>query len=127
MAFRHVHRVRYVECDMQGVMHNSQYLAIIDDAVDVWTHPVLAECVAAEWDFMVKRVEMVWSGPAHHGDQLDLDLDVRRWGSSSFDVGVEVTVATGAPCVSATLTYVGVDLEHRRPLAVPGFVRAHLS
>ena len=126
MTYRHLHRVRYVECDMQGVMHNSQYLAVIDDAIDVWTHPVLAECVAAGWDFMVKRVDVLWHGPARHADVLALDLEVRRWGTSSFDVGVEATV-DGSPCVSATLTYVGVDLVHRRAFAVPTFVRAHLS
>lgn len=113
---------------MQGVMHNSQYLAVIDDAVDVWTHPVLTQCIASRWDFMVKRVDMVWHGPARHAEVLQLELDVRRWGTSSFDVGVEVTVvADESHCVSATLTYVGVDLENRRAAAVPGFVRAHLS
>lgn len=126
MTYRHLHRVRYVECDMQGVMHNSQYLAVIDDATDVWTHPVLAECVAAGWDFMVKRVDMVWHSPARHGDELVLDLDVRRWGTASFDLGVEAGVE-GVPCVSATLIYVGVDLVQRRPSPVPDFVRTHLS
>ncbi|MSV90354.1 MAG: hypothetical protein F2876_11105 [Actinobacteria bacterium] len=128
MAFRQLHRVRYVECDMQGVMHNSQYLAVIDDAVDVWTHPVLEQCIASGWDFMVKRVDIVWHGPARHADVLQLELDVRRWGTSSFEVGVEaIVLADGLRCVSATVTYVGVDLENRRAAAVPGFVRAHLS
>ena len=32
MSFRHSFRVRYIDCDAQRVMHNSNYLAYADDA-----------------------------------------------------------------------------------------------
>jgi len=125
MGFGHRHRVRYVECDMQGVMHNSHYLAVVDDAVDVWTSPLAAAIEAADWDFMVKRAELTWHAPARLGDELVLAVDLRRWGSTSFDVGVEAVV-DDTPCFSAQLTYVGVDRAHHRPAPIPAFVREQL-
>jgi acyl-CoA thioester hydrolase len=126
MGFRHRHRVRYVECDMQGVLHNSQYLAIVDDAVDVWVRPIDAQVIEADWDFMVKRAEIVWSSPAHLGDELELDGAATRFGTTSFDVRVDATIA-GVPCFTATITYVGVHRARRVADPVPDFVRAYLA
>ena len=41
MSFRHSIRVRYGECDMQGVVFNAHYLAYVDDALEhrrLWLH-----------------------------------------------------------------------------------------
>jgi acyl-CoA thioester hydrolase len=126
MGFRHRHRVRYVECDMQGVLHNSQYLAIVDDAVDVWVRPLEAQVIAADWDFMVKRAEIVWSSPAHLGDELVLEGAATRFGTTSFDVQADATIE-GVRCFTATITYVGVHRARRAAEPVPDFVRAHLA
>ena len=34
--YRHSLRIRYGECDMQGVVFNANYMAYVDDAVDTW-------------------------------------------------------------------------------------------
>ena len=125
-AFVHRHRVRYVECDMQGVMHNSQYLAVVDDAVDVWVRPLQQPILDAGWDFMVKKAEIVWSSPSHLGDELELSCSAPRFGTTSFDVRVDASIQ-GAPCFTATITYVGVGLVDRRATPVPELVRAHLA
>ncbi len=107
---------------MQGVVHNSHYLAIVDDAVDVWTRPLVPAMAEAGWDFMVKRVELTWHAPARLGDELVASLQLRRWGSTSFEVAVEASV-NDAPCFSTLLTYVGVDRVGYRPMLVPASVR----
>lgn len=126
MAFVHRHRVRYVECDMQGVMHNSQYLAVVDDAVDLWVAPISHASVVAGWDFMVKRAEIVWTAPARLRDELVTTLDVVRWGTTSFDVCGVGRIGEQS-CFTATITYVGVDRAQHRPMPVPPFAREHLG
>lgn len=126
MAFVHRHRVRYVECDMQGVVHNSHYLAIVDDAIDQWFAPLTEPNVAAGWDFMVKRAEIVWSSPALVREELTTTLDVGRWGTTSFDVRADGAVE-GRPVFTCTITYVGVDRSARRPMAIPAHVRGFVG
>ena len=46
---------------------------------------------------------MAVGGPLRRG--LDLDLEVTRWGTSSFDVGI-VGTAAERPVLTATLVYV---------------------
>ena len=44
MSYTHQIRVRYVDCDMQGVVYNAHYLTFIDDAFDCWMRELA-------WDF----------------------------------------------------------------------------
>ena len=111
---------------MQGVMHNSQYLAVLDDAVDQWVAPISHASVAAGWDFMVKRAEVVWATSARLRDELVTSLEVVRWGTTSFDVRGTGRI-DGQECFTATVTYVGVDRAHQRPMPVPQFAREHLG
>ena len=34
MSYTHQIRIRYVDCDMQGVVYNAHYLTYIEDAFD---------------------------------------------------------------------------------------------
>ena len=111
---------------MQGVMHNSHYLAVVDDAVDVWTSPLAAAIEAADWDFMAKRIDMVWHAPARLSDEIVITLELRRWGDTSFDVAGHAVVRD-APCFSFVMSYVGVDRVQHRPKSVPSFVRERLG
>ena len=54
--FTHNLRVRYSECDAQGVVFNANYLAYVDDAVDRWFATVLhGEGFGDSFDCMVKQ------------------------------------------------------------------------
>ena len=132
----HVVRVRYGDCDMQGVVFNANYLSYVDDAVDVWMRVSLANERGLEpdhrfdlhsigFDFMVKKFELVFHGPVTYGDLLELTCSVKRWGTTSFDVEVSGAVAR-ANRFDATLTYVGVDPIDHNPITIPEVVRAAL-
>ena len=47
MSYTHQIRIRYVDCDMQGVVYNAHYLTFIDDAFDCWMREL-------DWDFEKK-------------------------------------------------------------------------
>lgn len=131
------YRIRYGECDQQGVVFNAHYMAYVDDAVDCWIRSLDARFETTfGWEVTVKRTDITWHSPARFGDTLTLDLSVSRWGGTSFDVTVEGLVAANhvpanhvadRPVFSAVTTYVVVDHEHFRPLAIPDSLRAHLG
>lgn len=133
MTFRHTVKVRYGECDMQGVVFNAHYLAYADDAVMQWFLSALpadamyvAGNAAATFDFMVKKAVVTWSDGSTVNDVIDLDCSVPRWGNSSFDVDVAGT-ANDAARFDILLTYVSVTPGTHTPCRVPAPVRSALG
>src|SRR6266540_4224562 len=147
MSYRHEMRVRYSEVDMQRHVFNANYLVYVDDASDTWFRDVLGteygnplghsgDGVAAAqggragsgggFDVVLKRLDITWHGAATWGDLLAIDVDVRRWGNSSFDIGFEGSVDDN-PVFSALVTYVSVAYGTTEPVPVPDFVRAALA
>jgi acyl-CoA thioester hydrolase len=119
-------RVRFGECDMQGVVFNAHYLAYVDDTMDQWFAAVLPKGDPAIAEIMVKKATVEWTSAARYADVLDLAPRVVRWGNSSFDVEVRGSI-DGRGIFVATLVYVSVDGEQYRPTPVPDHVRAALS
>ena len=123
MSYVHRVRVRYGEVDMQRVVFNAHYLAYCDDAADVWFRSLGVGLEAGEWDVMVKKATITWSGGARVHDELDIAVAVRRWGNSSFDVGFDGSVGDD-PVFSADLTYVAVRTGTTETVRVPDDFRA---
>lgn len=121
------YRIRYGECDQQGIVFNAHYMAFIDDAVDCWLRELDPEFETARgWEVTVKRSEIVWDGPARSGEILTLDLAVSRWGTTSFDIAARGHVG-GRPVIDSTTTYVVVSHADFSPIAIPDELRAHLE
>ncbi len=72
---------------------------------------------------MVKKMEITWHGSAGFGDDLGIDVDVRRFGTKSFDVGFEGAV-DGRPVFTAVATYVAVKHGTIETIPVPDEFRA---
>jgi acyl-CoA thioester hydrolase len=133
-VYQHQLRVRYGECDAQGVVFNANYLAYVDDAMDHWLahalgRPDVSGFTAATdfgFDYMVRRVVVEWSSPARHGDLLRLDAEVTRWGNSSFDVKITGNV-DGREIFASVLTGVCVTPGTATPARVPDEIRKILS
>lgn len=116
-------RVRYGECDMQRVVFNANYLAYCDDAADLWFRSLGATLEDGEWDVMVKKASITWSGAARVHDDLAITVAVRRWGNTSFDVGFDGAVGE-QPVFSADITYVAVRTGTTETVTVPDDFRA---
>ncbi|GIH19895.1 acyl-CoA thioesterase [Rugosimonospora africana] len=123
MAYTVRIRVRYNECDVQGVVFNANYLVYVDETVDRWITDTLGEDAI---DVMVKKATVEWSSPARRGEVLDLVPAVSRWGRSSFDLTVTGSVGD-RPVFTATLLYVNVEPGSKTPAPVPERVRAALA
>ena len=110
--------VRYSECDMQQVVHNSVYLRWCDDLADSYFRDLDMDFAGGDWDVMVKAASISWTGPARLRDRVDIDIDVPRIGTTSFDVAYHGS-RDGEPLFEATMTYVGVRKGTLEKMAVP--------
>jgi acyl-CoA thioester hydrolase len=122
MIYTHSIRVRYGELDPQGVVFNANYLAYCDDAFDRWLHStVFADLEALGLDVMLKKVILEWEAPARLGDELRLEVQVLRWGNTSFDVQFQT-----AGIFKALITYVCVRHLTTIPMRFPDALRGRL-
>lgn len=131
MSHRHSLRVRYAECDMQGVVFNAHYLAYCDDAFAAWLEDVLPGAMtfvgnSGSFDVMVKKTVVTWYGGLTFGDVVDIDCSVPRWGTTSFDVLFAGSV-DGEPRFDVVTTYVNVAPGTHTPAPVDDKIRAALS
>lgn len=134
MSFVEHIRVRYNECDMQNVVFNANYWMYADDVVAQWLRYSVAQHTGkpdAEWsslgfDFMLKTATGTWHKGATYGDVIDATCAVSRWGNTSFDVAVSMTVKDDA-IFDCAITYVSVTPGTHTPVAVPDSIRTALS
>lgn len=126
MGHRHEIAVRYGEVDLQRVVFNAHYLAYVDDAMDRWMRSLDADFEALGWDFMLKRAELDWHGPAGLGDVIVIESSIARWGTTSFIVEHQLRVDDRL-VASVRITYVGVEAGTSVTAPPPARVRAHLG
>jgi acyl-CoA thioester hydrolase len=107
VPFRHDLRVRYAECDMQGVVFNAHYLAYADDAMSCWMKEFPKPFDELAYDIMVVHADVDWRGSSRYGDVLEIDCAVVRWGTTSFVIGYDMHVEDRPVC-RVELTYIGV-------------------
>ena len=128
-AFTHRLRVRFGECDPQGVVFNANYLLYFDVAfTELWRERVggYTEMIERGVDVMLVQSNIGYRRPAHADDELDLRLRVKALGTTSmaFDASVE---REDERLVDAELHYVFVDAETHIKTEIPPEVRAALS
>ena len=126
MPYVHRVRIRYGEVDMQRVVFNAHYLAYCDDAADLWFRSLGATLEAGDWDVMVKKATITWSGGARVHDELAIEVSVSRWGTTSFDVRFVGTVGETA-IFEADLTYIAVRTGTLETVPVPEAFRVAAS
>lgn len=100
MSYLHRVRVRYGECDQQGVVFNPNYMVYVDDAGENWVSSLApsGNFLDLGWDWMVVHSTIEWQGPARHGEVLSIKLAIVRYGSTSFEIGYIGAVAERAVC-----------------------------
>ena len=134
MSFVERIRVRYNECDMQNVVFNANYFMYADDAVAQWMRHAVASLNGASnaalvswsdlgFDFMLKTTTATWHKGATYGDVIDAKCEAVRWGNTSFDVSVSMTV-NDEPIFDCIITYVSVTPGTHTPTPVPERIKA---
>ena len=84
--FSHRLRVRYCECDPQGVVFNGNYFTYFDVAMTEFHRQVIgeyADLVNAGLEMVVAEASARYLAPAHFDEELDIELAPGRLGTSS--------------------------------------------
>jgi acyl-CoA thioester hydrolase len=129
--FRHHMRVRFNECDPQGVVFNANYLMYVDVAMtEFWRaafggYKVMVE---AGTDVMVAEASLRYRDSARFDDDLDVSVWVRNLGSTSVVTPFTLErAADGALLVQGELRQVFVDATSYLKRSMPALVREGLG
>ena len=117
--FSHRLRVRWGECDMQGIVFNPHYMAYVDVALtEYWRDIGLAypDALAAEGrDVFLVAASQRYRDAARYDDLLDIALRTEYLGTTSlrfrFGIGRADTIL-----FDGQATYVVADRLTRRPM-----------
>jgi acyl-CoA thioester hydrolase len=127
--FVHELRVRYGECDPQGIVFNANYLLYFDVAfTEMWRAAVgpWQEMVERGIDAVVAESNLRFHAPARFDDELQLHVRVARLGTTA--VTTEIDVMRGEELLLAGwLRHVCVDTRTWRKTTMPDWVRGGLE
>jgi acyl-CoA thioester hydrolase len=127
--FVHELRVRYGECDPQGIVFNANYLAYFDIAVtELWraSFGSWQEMIERGVDVVVGEANVRFRAPARFDDVLALHARVATFGTTSLKVELEIA-RDGELLVDGWLRQVCVDARTFEKTPVPDWLRAGLE
>jgi acyl-CoA thioester hydrolase len=129
VPFVHRLRVRFHECDPQGVVFNAHYFAYFDIALtEMWREAFgsYGDVVAGGTDVVVVEASATFRAPARFDDELDIELRVDRLGTTSMAMAAAIR-RDGAELVEGRMVHVFVDTATMAKKEIPGHMRAGLE
>ncbi len=127
--FVHVLRVRYGECDPQGVVFNANYFAYFDVALtELWREAVgpYTEMMSAGLDMVVAEASARYLAPAGFDDELEVAVAVSRLGSTSMLTRMSVR-RDSTVVVEGEMRHVFIDTRTKRKIEMPDHIRRGLE
>ncbi|MCK5892706.1 MAG: thioesterase family protein [Aeromicrobium sp.] len=129
-AFVHRLRVRYSECDPQGIVFNANYVTYVDVALtELWREAFGSyEQGVAEHgvDLVVGSVTIDFRSSARPDDLIDVGLSLVSIGTTSITSKIEIR-REGELLVEGSIRHVCVDATSMAKAAVPDATRAVLT
>ena len=127
--FRHRLRVRYGECDPQGVVYFARYPVYVDVALtELWRERIgpYGEMVEAGSDMVVAAMDLRYLGSALFDDELEVVVSVGRLGETSLTLEWRID-RDGDTLVTGTIRQVCIDPATKAKKPLPPDVRAALA
>ena len=117
-------RVWFSDTDAQGVVYYGRYLPYFDHARTEY-HRHLGLLGAGGTEFVMRASNVEYHAPARFDDLLECFVRISRIGRTSVTYEVAaVKLPEGELMVTGTQTLVLIDPVARRPVEIPGPVRA---
>ena len=129
MSYSHRLRVRYSECDPQGVVFNANYLAYFDVAItEVWRDCLggYEELLKTGVDSVVAEANVRYLVPVKYDDMIELEVSVAKIGNTSLITEHRI-LREGVVCAEGSVRYVFVIAGEGRPTPIPDAVREALA
>jgi acyl-CoA thioester hydrolase len=128
-AFRHHMRVRYNECDPQGVVFNANYLMYFDHVIgELWRETVgsYQAMVEAGADMVVAEARLRFRAPLRFDDEFDVTATVTRFGETSITTRLTAE-RDGEVATEGELRHVFIDPGSGVKRSIPEDVRDALA
>ena len=127
----HTHRirVRYGECDPQGVVFNAHYFAYFDIALtELWREAAGGYSAMMEdgIDLQVVEATARYKAPARFDDEIDVTIEVAKLGTTSMVTSLAIR-RDGALLVEGELAHVFVDTTALTKVPITERVRTALA
>jgi acyl-CoA thioester hydrolase len=132
VAERFVHRlrVRYGDCDPQGVLFNANYLAYIDHTInEMWREAYGSYNTMLDRgvDIVVAEVRMRFLGSARFEEEIELEASITRMGTTSITSAHRFRRTSGEPLLEAEIRHVFIDRATAAKTPIPGWAREGLA
>lgn len=127
--FSHRLRVRYSECDAQGIVFNANYLAYVDVALtELWREAFgsYGELVERGVDTVVHESNLLFRASARFDDVLTIAGGFEPLGRTSAVLRLNFT-RDEELLVEVRMRYVFVDTENWEKSEIPGWAREGLA
>jgi acyl-CoA thioester hydrolase len=129
-VFSHRLRVRYGECDPQGVVFNANYLAYFDVILTEFWREAIGDYMAMieehGTDMVVAESRISYLGPAAFDEELDFELRVSRLGNTALGTLIDASVGE-RPVVAGEMRHVFIDPATKLKRPMPAQIRAGLE
>ncbi len=124
-------KIRYSDCDPQGIVFNANIARYWDDAITDWFEETGfggTELGGIGVDVVTARLEIDFKAVTKLGDTLVTEAVVGRFGDTSMTVLFTTSRQSDSQIVAVGKgVYVFVDPEDFRPIAVPSSLRRVVS
>jgi acyl-CoA thioester hydrolase len=124
MPFRVRLRIRYGECDAQGIVFNARWGDYVDVAIGELCRLLFADLPVI--DFRLRKQTLEWFAPARPDEVIELAVRVAAIGTTSFTIATEIRRGD-VHLASAETLYVVVDNAANEKRPVPPAMRAALE
>ena len=128
--FRHRLRVRYNECDPQGIVFNANFLTYFDititelyrEAFGSWDEAMAEH----DLDAVVAEARVRYLAPLRFDEEVDVVARIARIGETSTTTAISVE-RDGEAVAEGEVRHVFVGPESREKVAIPAVVRGTLE
>lgn len=129
--FRYRFRVRYGECDAQGVAFNARYADFVDIATNEYIRTVFGSyqnLLDQGLDFQVVGLNLNWKAPARFDEVVEARIEPGHLGNSSFAFRLAFHRHPDDQFLAdATITYVMVQAATLEKTPLPSAIRGLLE
>ena len=124
-------KIRYSDCDPQGIVFNANFPRYWDDALTDWYEEsgfAGQELGGNGVDILTARIEIDFKASATLGDTLETIIAIEKWGTTSMTIAIETRrLSDQVLCVQGREVIVYVDPDNYRPVQVPDFIKEGLA
>jgi acyl-CoA thioester hydrolase len=122
-------RVRYAECDLQGIVFNANYLTYFDqNLIEMWRTAFggYRRMIDRGIDVVLAEARVQFRKPARFDDELALGVTVARMGTTSM-LSRHSARSGGELVAEAQLRHVFIDLATLAKTPIPDWAREGMS